>query len=350
MRRNFLPNTVLSKAVLSVTLAGSSLLAGSAFSQQSSVPEPVRQAKRDVASAIQRVPKVAADLERLKRIQQQIAAVAKTNMDACVAISDGEGIGTGVIVNREGLVLTVAHVMGEKRSEFEIFFPDGRTVTARGLGKNFNHDMGMIQLPPGDWPFVELGNSDQLREGDWVVSLGHSGGFELGRRPPVRTGRLLSRMNHHLITDAVLIGGDSGGPLFDLDGKLIGIHSSIGDSITENRHVRIERFREDWDRLVRGEAWGSLPVLASDRPVEKAKLGVTLDLKQSKAVIKRVKPNSAAAYAGLQRGDVVVAFDSERISDGRHLIREVGEHVPNDTCFMTIRRDGEIIQVEVRLQ
>jgi serine protease Do len=94
-----------------------------------------------------------------------------------------------------------------------------------------------------------------------------------------------------IVTDAVLIGGDSGGPLFDTEGKLIGIHSSIGEVIAENRHVSIDLYRRDWDRLSRGERWGQLPDLPGDidkhlppdgqksesKQTQRAKLGVKVD-------------------------------------------------------------------------
>ena len=97
-----------------------------------------------------------------------------------------------------------------------------------------------------------MGASKPLEAGDWVIALGHSAGFDAGRTPPVRFGRVISKgPGNFLTTDCTLIGGDSGGPLFDLDGKIVGIHSSIGVSLTNNNHAGIDGFREDWDRIRR---------------------------------------------------------------------------------------------------
>ena len=289
-------------------------------------------------------------LEQLKSLEKDIEQVAEKNMDACVAIFDGVGIGSGVIVSDDGLILTAGHVMSTDLPEYEVFFPDGKTEIAKRLGRNRTIDSGMIKLPGTGWPHVKIGSSDALKKGDWVVSLGHSGGFEIGRKPPVRSGRLLNVKGHQLITDAVLIGGDSGGPLFNLDGELVGIHSSIGDAISENRHARIEEFKQDWDRLRKGDSWGELPELvATDLKPGKAKLGVTLDLMDPRARVKTVKRGSAAARADLRIDDVIIQFDGEMITDGRHLIRAVKKHVPADTCFLKIDRNDSILVLEVRL-
>ena len=289
-------------------------------------------------------------VQKLKTVQTAIRSVAKKNTDACVGIDDGYGVGSGVIVSRDGLILTAAHVMSTNRLVYEIFFSDGTTAKARRLGRNKDVDAGMLQLEGNrDWPFVELGSSDSLKKGDWVVSLGHSGGFELGRNPPVRSGRFLSRKNHQIVTDAVLIGGDSGGPLFDLEGRLIAIHSSIGDAVSINRHAKIEQFKLDWDRLRRGETWGQLLDLSVEPPVGKAKMGVKLDLTSGRAKIKLIKPRSAAAKIGLAPNDIVIGLDGEIITDAQHLIRAVKSHVPGDTCFVTVLRNDQTLLFEIRL-
>jgi serine protease Do len=90
------------------------------------------------------------------------------------------GFGSGVIVSPEGLILTAGHVVNTGASQFEIFFPGGQTATARLLGYNLNVDAAMLKLEgSGPWPFVELGHQATLKRGDWVVCLGHSGGYEL---------------------------------------------------------------------------------------------------------------------------------------------------------------------------
>ena len=294
-------------------------------------------------------------IEKLREIENRVEEVAAKNMDACVSVSELDfngnvmGAGSGVIVTEDGLVLTAGHVM-VGQGEYKIFLPDGRVARARPLGKNLNVDAGMVQIiDPGPWPFVKIGKSKSLKNGDWVVSMGHSGGYELGRTPPVRTGRVLSRNEYQLETDAVLIGGDSGGPLFDLSGKLVGIHSSIGDSIAENRHVMVEIFERDYDRMKRGDQWGQLPTLDSDNDGTKPpKMGVRVDLDTGR--VNSVTPNSPAADIGINPGDVVLEFDGIRLESGRQLIRLVKQKITGDVVLMKVDRNGRVLSFEVRLR
>jgi serine protease Do len=294
-------------------------------------------------------------VSRLKEIEAKVRQVVKENTSACVSVSmvdpDGYGIGagSGVVVNSSGLIFTAGHVQ-VPGSECTVLFADGRTARARLLGRNLNVDSGMVQIiDEGPWPYAKVGKSDDLKEGDWVVSLGHSGGFELGRKPPVRTGKLLGRKGYQLLTDAVLIGGDSGGPLFNLDGEVVGIHSSIGDSIAENRHVRIELFKRDYNRLIRGERWGQLPELAdTDGGTKPPKMGVRLDLET--AEVKLVQKRSPAADVGIEPGDIVRRFDGIKIESGRQLIALIREKISGDVSAIEVDRGGQILEMEIRLK
>jgi len=288
-------------------------------------------------------------IDELREIEAKVKQVVANNMDACVSVSDSVGAGSGVIVTEDGLVLTAGHVM-VGQGEYKIFFPDGRVARARPLGKNLDVDTGMVQIiDPGPWPFVKIGKSETLKKGDWVVSLGHSGGFELGRNPPVRTGRVLGRNEFQLETDAVLIGGDSGGPLFDLEGQLVGIHSSIGDSVAENRHVMTEIFARDYTRLKQGDQWGQLPTLANANDGSKPpKMGIRVDLNSGR--VNSVTENSPAFDMGIKSGDFVREFDGTRLESGRHLIRMIKKKISGDVVRMQIDRNGQILEFDLRLR
>jgi serine protease Do len=303
-------------------------------------------------------------LASLINVQNSIRNVVDRNLPAVISISDGAGFGSGVIVSPEGLILTAGHVVNTGASQFEIFFPGGQTATARLLGYNLNVDAAMLKLDgTGPWPFVELGEQASLKKGDWVVCLGHSGGYELGRKPPVRTGRVLDFRDEMVVTDAVLIGGDSGGPLFDTDGKLIGIHSSIGEVIAENRHVSVDLYRRDWDRLARGERWGQLPDLPGDidkhlppdgqqtdpRQTQRAKLGVKVDQAAQNAVVSEVTPGSPAERIGLKRGDVIESFGGVKVESGNQLIDLVRQRRVGESVRLQVRRGQSRFQLEVIL-
>ena len=292
-------------------------------------------------------------LNELKRVQTQVTDVVSRVMPACVSISDGVGAGSGVIVSADGLILTAGHVMTEA-PVYEIILPSGQTVKAKPLGRNLNIDAGMLQIIDGGsttWPHVNIEKTKLLRLSEWVVSIGHSGGFEIGRTPPVRTGRVLKIDQAKIITDAVLIGGDSGGPLFNLNGDLVGIHSSIGDTIAENTHVSMPAFLKDWNQMKAGKRWGELQEL--DRPTPKNRrgvIGVRVDLTAPNCKIRIVNSGSPAEDAGILVGDVVLQFDNVQINDGRHLIDVIKRYNSGDICRMVVIRNSETIDFEIQLK
>lgn len=286
-------------------------------------------------------------LAELRKQQAKIKETVKKVMPATVSITDGVGFGSGVVVSPDGYILTAGHVLttNPNKRDLLIYFPDGSTAKARPLGMNLNVDSGMAKLI-GDrkWPYVEVGNSKDVKRGDWCITIGHSGGYELGRTPPVRVGKILRNNNIRMITDCALIGGDSGGPLFDINGNLIGIHSSIGQSVAENRHAAINPFLTDWDKLAQGETWGQLGA----QPVRRAKLGIRMA--EDEAKVEEVIDNSAAKEAGVEPGDVVMSIDDNKINGARDLIEAILDKKPGNNINLKILRDNRIITLTAKLK
>ena len=192
-----------------------------------------------------------------------------------LASNDRLGEGSGVVVSEDGLVLTVGHVVAKPGNELIVIFPDGRRAAAKALGANFSRDSGLAKITdPGKWPYVEMGRSDDIKPGAWCMALGHPGGIQQGRTPPIRLGRVLNsgKGARFLVTDATVISGDSGGPLFDLEGRVIGVHSNIGMNVNQNQHVPINVYREQWDDLLAGKAIGSPADLGRSNRTNAAKL------------------------------------------------------------------------------
>ncbi len=297
-------------------------------------------------------------LADLMEVESKVHRTVSRVMPSVVAVTDGQGFGSGVIVSRDGLVLTAGHVMASPfKGSYEVIFSDGRRVKAHPLGKNLNVDAGMIKLvDPGPYAFSPIAEQPPAK-GEWVITLGHSGGYDLGRKPPVRTGRVLEHRHHpirdhQIITDAVLIGGDSGGPLFNLEGEVVAIHSSIGDSIAENRHVSVDTFRKHWARMSAGESWGTLPELdtADEPPPKRAKIGIIVDRAAANAVIKSVYENSPAARAGIRAGDVIIRLDKVPVVDGNQLIELVKKKQPGQGIALDVQRNGLVFRVYVVLE
>ena len=163
-------------------------------------------------------------------------------------------------------------------------------------------------------------------------------------RPAViRVGRLLKALPSTLITDCSLIGGDSGGPLFDLEGKLIGIHSRIGVDVDDNMHVPVDVFDESWSRLVKNEAWGTLPGF-------KPAIGVrgTNDADISdQCQIASVDNNGPAAKAGIRAGDVIRKFDGQPIQKFNDLKQAVDSVTPGEQVSVELLRDGKVLTVRL---
>ena len=293
-------------------------------------------------------------IDQLKERQGKVQAVADKVMSSVVAITSADpkkpGSGSGVIVQKDGLILTAAHVTAATGDELVIIFPDGKRVKGKALGANRGSDAGMAKITEeGEWPAVEMGSSDKMRYGDWCVAMGHPGGFDYARRPPVRLGRIWRRdMDGAIFSSCPLIGGDSGGPLFDLEGRVIGINSSIHGATDMNRHVAIDTLRDDWDKMLKEKAWGRQGFSANpDIP----RMGVTFDKDSQEGVrvIEEVDSDSPAGKAGVKNGDVLVRFDGVEIATFHHLSRLIGKKKPGDKVKLALRRASETVECEIEL-
>ncbi len=290
-------------------------------------------------------------LEDLANLQTKVSDVSRKSMPATVALlSDKTGAsGSGVVTTEDGLILTAAHVV-QNAEEVLVVFPDGKQAPGRVLGLNLSKDIGMVRIDePGPWPFVELGSSRPLEAGDWVVALGHSAGFDPARTPPVRFGRVVSKgPGNFLTTDCTLIGGDSGGPLFDLEGKLVGIHSSIGRSLENNNHAGIDGFERDRERLLAGDIWGKLTMDPLDNP-ERPVLGVRTDSSRQGLVVAEIMPGSPAGAAGVRAGDIIDSIDGNRVRRFEDLQRILAKRQPGDHVKVVVERGGQSREVAVSL-
>lgn len=291
-------------------------------------------------------------IEDVRGLEQRIAAVAEKAMKSTVALVAEEtgASGSGVVASADGLILTAAHVV-EGVEEVDVVFPDGKQVPGKVLGANLSKDIGMVKiLDPGPWPFMERGESKPLKAGDWVIAMGHSTGFDPARTPPVRFGRVVSDgPGNFLTTDCTLIGGDSGGPLFDLDGKVVAINSSIGNSLRNNNHAGVDGFKDDWNRLMAGEVWGELqmnPLQNEERPV--LGIGIGAAVRGGGVVISGVTEH--AAKAGLRAGDVIRTVDATRVRDGANLLVLLAKKQAGDKVKVGGVRGGGAFEVEVELK
>ncbi len=285
-------------------------------------------------------------LETLQLLEQQTQRVAARAAPCTVSVQIGPAQGCGVIVTDSGYVLTAAHVAMRPGKSAVLTLADGRRVTATTRGMNRHVDAGMIKIDPGQnngrpWPHATLGKSEDLYSGMWCIATGHPGGYDRERGMVTRVGRILDVREDSLDTDCALIGGDSGGPLFDLAGRLIAVHSRIGNDVADNLHVPVDHFGKWWDRMSLGESWGFLPGF---KPVLGVKGNGT-----EKANVKVVYPGSPAADAGIETGDVVERFGDVAITDFESLKNAVSDTMPGERVKVWLRRESSLVQVVVEI-
>lgn len=279
----------------------------------------------------------------LKAMQERIQKLSEKLMLATVGVQVGAAQGSGVIVTKDGYVLTAAHVSGQPGRDVKFILSDGKELKGKTLGLNRTIDAGLMKIADvGDFPSADMGLSDVLKDGQWCLATGHPGGYQSDRKPVLRLGRVLVNDNSTITTDCTLVGGDSGGPLFDFDGKVIGINSRIAGPINANMHVPVNTFKDTWDRMVKGDAWGHLP---GNDPY----MGIKGDGTAKEAKIAHVYPESPAAKAGIAIGDIILSVNDAPVADYPAFKALINDHQPGDELKLKIKRGEMEIEIKVRL-
>jgi serine protease Do len=294
-----------------------------------------------------KAPENARDLEEL---QEHVKKVLQKVTPAVVGIRLGNAAGSGVIIDAEGHVLTAGHVSGKPGRTCSVILPDGKVLKAKTLGQNVGIDSGLIQITgKGPFPHVGMGDSGSIKPSEWVLSIGHPGGYKKGRTPVVRLGRVSQATSRFIRTDCTLVGGDSGGPLFDMRGRVVGIHSRIGFLITENVHVPVNTYKETWARLAKGESWGGGLFGLGPRPAGGPYLGVRFTRRREDLKVAEVYKDTPAAGAGLEVGDVVLSIDGTKLSNRVELLEFMEKKKVGDEVVIVIKRDDEEVTVKLKL-
>ena len=188
---------------------------------------------------------------RVDELQERIFTAIGAAAPAVVSITGGGIEFSGVIVTPEGHVLTAGHAVQAGR-RYRLRLPDGQRLTGYGVGVSQELDIAMIKINNASGlPHVAMGDSSKLVSNQPCLGLSFPGGQEAGSQPLVRFGYIVTRRAYQrmLQTTAVIQPGDSGGALFDLNGNLIGIHSSIGKSTQRNYEVPINTIKKFWNQL-----------------------------------------------------------------------------------------------------
>jgi serine protease Do len=266
-----------------------------------------------------------------------------------------KGKGSGFIVSEDGYILTNNHVVADA-DKIEVTLADGTSYPAEIVGTDPTFDLAVIKIGAKGLPVLELGDSENVRVGEWVVAIGNPYGFEStvtvgvisAKDRSVRARNL--NFDGFLQTDAAINPGNSGGPLLNLDGEVIGINTAIipyaqgiGFAVPVNMAKQVLDDLVKYGTVKRG--W--LGVYIQPLTPEFAEAyGVE---HEGGAVVSDVVPDSPAAGAGLRRGDVIVAVDGETIEDHTDLSFCIRSHLEGDKVRLTVIREGKEREVSVTL-
>jgi serine protease Do len=283
-----------------------------------------------------------ANLAEARAMQEHVQALLARVLPAVVSLPGA----TGVLIDG-GLVLTAGHVTEEAGKKVRIELHDGRAIEGVSLGLNRMTDTGLVRVTTeGDFPTCPMGRSADLATGQWCLMLGHASGAKPGRSAPARLGRVLRvPESGYLVTDCTMQGGDSGGPLLDMEGRVIGINSRISRNLAQNMHVPIDAFHSEWDALLAGQVVGPEPTRSAFQPLglrfERATQG-------GRMVVREVVDESRADEAGFAAGDRILEVDGKEI-DGRPAYSEALRNRASDQVLFRIQRGEEVLELEVEL-
>ena len=284
------------------------------------------------------------NIDDLTEIQDRLQSLLPSTMECLVAIEAGDGAGSGVIVSEDGLVLTAAHVIGSTGKKMNVKLSDGREYRATSLGGSELSDAGMLKIKTSEsLPYASLSPRNDSKVGDWCFAIGHPGGFDPERGPVVRLGRIIAKQDETMQTDSRLLGGDSGGPLFDFNGKVIAIHSRVSSQPDENFHIPIESFHANW------EFFQDKKLFTLESLEQGGFLGVRCEERLNGLEILEVIEDTPAYQAGLLAGDIIKQVDSIKIKTRETLTIHISGKNPGELLRITYERGKKTMSSQIKL-
>jgi serine protease Do len=268
-----------------------------------------------------------------------------------------EGLGSGLIIRKDGYILTNNHVV-EGADDLSVKLHDGRELTATVVGRDPATDLAVIKVKADGLPAAELGDSDQLRVGEWVLAVGDPFGLNDTITSGIVSAR--GRANVHITqyedfiqTDAAINPGNSGGPLVDLDGHVVGINTAIasrnGGNMGVGFAIPINMVKSEMQTLVKGghveRGWLGIAI-------QELTPGLSGSFKYDStrgALVSDVQSGSPAEKAGLKAGDIVTRYENKPVAGPSELRNEVAGTAPGTKADITVYRDGRDKDLTVKV-
>lgn len=357
-------------------VAGTLLLAGSPLLQRLAGLDELPQG--DDANPVRTerlvLQESSAVIDTVKQVSPAVVSISTSRnvRDFFGDLITRQGGGTGFIITADGLVVTNKHVVDDPAADYTVFLADGRNFTPEIIAKDPFQDLAILRIQASGLPVVELGDSDRLQVGEWAVAIGNAlAQFEntvtvgvisaKDRQLQATGGGATERLEGLLQTDAAINAGNSGGPLLNLKGQVVGVNTAvaakgvaegIGFAIPINavknsinqvkktgkisrpylgvRYIpitkeiaKLNNFSVDFGALIAsGEGRGEAGVLA----------------------------NSPAAKAGLRENDIITHISGDRIDENHSLARLLGNHNVGDEVELTVVREGKELKLKARLE
>jgi serine protease Do len=269
---------------------------------------------------------------------------------------ESRSLGSGFVISSDGYILTNHHVVADA-DEIQVRFSDRRFYDAEVIGSDKGSDVALIKIDANDLPTVKLGKSKDLKVGEWVLAIGSPFGFDHTVTAGIvsATGRSLPSENYvpFIQTDVAINPGNSGGPLFNLDGEVVGINSQIysrtGGFMGLSFAIPVELAINVADQLreTGSVERGYLGVLIQDVDRD---LAESFGMEQPHgALVSRIMADSPADSAGLQVGDIILAFNGQRLLNSSQLPPLVGTTRVDSEARLTVLRDSKEINVPITI-
>jgi serine protease Do len=269
----------------------------------------------------------------------------------------GQAIGSGFVISEDGYVLTNNHVVSGA-VEISVSFEDGREFGAKLLGKDPDIDVALLQIKSDEkFKPVKIGNSDNIKVGQWALSVGNPHGFNntltLGIISATgRSGYGIGTYEDYIQTDAAINQGNSGGPLFNSKGEVVGINTAIISETGGNIGIGFA--------IPINIAAHAVEFLKDGKKVKHSIIGVALDqnynIQKAKylgldgvngALVLQVGANTPAQKAGMQRGDVILEIDERKVNNYSHAQSLIANKMPGEKITFKIWRNGKMQILEV---